>query len=153
MDGAVWKAGLISLVGVALGATPEAFAAAQSSFRASLTATVMIASPGERGKTTGGAKDALVCREVILRWAALAKAKRYVIYASARSTGPWAELPASNVCGAVKRTSPTGLVDLEPTAGAPAVVHRLYYKVIALAGESPGAATLDVTDPVSVELQ
>ena len=122
----------------------------EAPFRTSLTATVII------GPTAGGGKHdrtaALGCRDVLLRWAELEGARRFVVQASARADGPWAELPATNVCGAVRRPSPTQLVDVEPTRGAPAVLHRLYYKVVALGATAPGAAPLDVTEPVLVEL-
>jgi hypothetical protein len=132
---------------------------AQSRFRSSLTATVTVV-PG-RGKTAnvaavrGGpsvpATEALECREVALHWAELSGSRRYAVYVAARSTGPWMELPSTNVCGAVRRASATSVVDIEPTAGAAAVIHRLYYKVVAFAGLDARAATLDVTEPISVE--
>lgn len=137
-------------------------AGAQARFRASLTATV-ITSGAERSKAAtlaGAPRDergpaasaALGCREIILRWTELAGAKRYSVYVSPRSAGPWSELPASNVCGSVRWQGATGLVDTEPTAGAPSVVRRLYYKVFALGGAAAEAPPLDVTDPVAVEL-
>jgi hypothetical protein len=121
-------------------------------FRSSLTATVIIPSGTGQSKTRTGTPAALGCRDVILRWAELPGSKRYDVYVSARVDGPWSQLPPANVCGEVRRPSVNGIIDVEPTSGAPSVVHHLYYKVIALAGTAAGSSALDVTDPVSVEL-
>ena len=140
---------LVSLtlgLGAIIGAAP-ARAHHQDRFRSSLTATVIIPAGSFRGKT-----DPLGCLQVALRWVELRASRRYRVYVAARSDGPWSELPARNVCGEVRWTGATGLTDVEPTTGAATVVHRLYYKVIAFAGTDAGAATLDVTDPVSVPL-
>jgi hypothetical protein len=152
----VSRALLACLVAGATGAGSRDVLRTQSRFRSSLTATVMIPSAGERGKATvgfaGSGAQALGCRVVSLRWTELSGAKRYAVYASARSSGPWAELPATNICGAIKWSGATAVADIEPTLGAAAVVHRLYYKVVAFAGGEPASQTLDVTDPVAVEL-
>jgi hypothetical protein len=128
----------------------------QPRFRSSLTATVNL--PTERGSgeserdgtvVPASAPAGLRCSRVTLRWRELAGARRYVVYVSVRGDGPWAPLPARNVCGDTRPAGATGLVDVEPAAGAPAVARRLYYKVFALAGAD--APPLDVTDPVVVE--
>src|SRR3954466_2084561 len=79
----------------ALVGTSPARAGEQARFRSSLTATVIIPSSAERGKS-----DRLGCREVMLHWAAHPASRRYAIYVSVRVDGPWSELPATNVCGA-----------------------------------------------------
>lgn len=131
---------------------------AQAPFRSSLTATVTIP-PADRSRKppfqAGVAADdkaRLGCREVSLHWAERTGTARYAVYVSPRSTGPWMILPENNVCARVRWTGRTGLLDTEPTSGAPAVVHRLYYKVFALAGPQGDDTPLDVTDAVAVEL-
>ena len=135
----------------------QGFVRAQSTFKSSLTATVIIQSGSESRKNfqSPGAmagSDQLGCRQVTLRWMELAGARRYVVYVSSRTDGPWSALPSANVCGRVQWRGATLITDVEPTSGAPSVVHRLYYKVFALAADAPDAATLAVTDPVVVEL-
>lgn len=129
---------------------------AQSPFKASLTATVIIQSAGGPRKdeqaSEGRAAPALGCRAVTLRWNELAGARRYVVYVSSRTDGPWSALPPSNVCGHAMWRGATLVTDVEPSAGAPSVSRRLYYKVFALASSAPDAPTLAVTDAVMVEL-
>lgn len=130
----------------------------QIPFRASLTAAVIISSGPGGGKHAArtvaatSPSDALGCREIALRWAAEARAERYDVYVSPRVDGPWTALPAANVCGAVRWTAATGLVDVEPTGGAASVVHRLYYKVFAVRRSGADATPIAVTDVVGVEL-
>ncbi len=130
--------------------------ASQSSFRSSLTATLMIPPGDSRGKSVqydsgrSGGNPALRCKAVTLQWSALPGATRFVVHVSGRSTGPWTVLPETNVCGRVRWNAPTTVMDIEPTTGAPAVSHHLYYKVVAL-GPAPASRVIDVTEPVDVE--
>jgi hypothetical protein len=140
-------ASLATLAMLPLGPAPLG-AAGQLPFRASLTAAVIISSD----RTGGKHGDALGCREVALRWAAEPGAERYDVYVSPRVDGPWTALSPTNVCGRVRWTAPTGVVDVEPTLGAASVVHRLYYKVFAVRRTATGAAAVAVTDVVGVEL-
>jgi hypothetical protein len=139
-------------------ATLALLALDQVPFRASLTAAVIISTGRDGGKhaaravSASASGDALGCREIALRWAVEARAERYDVYVSPRADGPWTVLPAANVCGAVRRTAATALVDVEPTGGAASVVHRLYYKVFALRRTPAGATPIAVTDVVGVEL-
>jgi hypothetical protein len=128
---------------------------AQPGFRSSLTATVNLPPEQATGETARLAEPArapagLRCRRVTLRWRERPGARRDAVYVSVRGDGPWTPLPAANVCGDVRPDGPTGVVDVEPAGGAPAVARRLYYKVFALADAD--APPLDVTHPVPVEL-
>lgn len=139
---------------VALSFAPAGHGLAQSPFKSSLTATVIIQSEtvGRKNGEPAEAKSGSVplgCREVTLQWGKLAGATHYAVYVSSRTDGPWTALPPANVCGRPRWHGATSLTDVEPTTGAASVVHRLYYKVFALAAD---AATLAVTDAVEVEL-
>jgi len=132
--------------------------AVQPGFRSSLTATVNLPPARDAGETAGHIAEAvsapggLRCRRVTLRWRERPGAQRYAVYVSVRGDGPWAPLPATNVCGDIRRDGPTGVVDVEPAGGAPTVARRLYYKVLALARADGAGPPLDITDPVMVDL-
>ena len=129
----------------------------QPRFRSSLTATVNLPTERGTGETSrdarawrGEATDRLRCHRVTLRWGERVGARRYAVYVAVRGDGPWSPLPRANVCGDTRADGATGVVDVEPAGGAPAVARRLYYKVFAFARVD--APPLDVTDPVVVEL-
>jgi hypothetical protein len=136
-------------LGCALLLTTAGGAAAQSTFRTSLTATI----DRMPADTVATPADSLRCRRVSLHWRELAGAHRYVVYASSTGGEPWIRLPRRNACGSAEPEGSTGLTDVQPTGRAPAGTRKVHYKVVALSGDGANEHTLDTTSVVAVELR
>ena len=112
-------------------------------FRASLTATVLMAGPAADSAGTA-------CRVVSVEWRALAGSGAYQVQVSAGNPDLWIAVSPDPRCPGGGAAGPNAYHDRvpRPPHGAPAV--RRAYRVVATAKDGTG---LEVTTPVSVEIR
>ena len=112
-------------------------------FRASLTATVLMAGPAADSAGTA-------CRVVSVEWRGLAGSGAYQVQVSAGSPDLWIAVSPDPRCPGAGAAGPNAYHDRvpRPPHGGPAV--RRAYRVVATAKDGTG---LEVTTPVSVEIR
>lgn len=114
---------------------------ARADFRASLTATVLMAGPTA---DSAGAR----CRVVSIEWRTLPGAADYQVQVSVGQSGLWIAVRTDPRCPGGGTAGPTTYRDRVPRPPVPTT--RRTYRVVATAKDGTG---LEVTTPVSVDLR